>query len=209
MNIRLWGILVVLLAVLGGLSFVLSRQQTGPVTEKLPAPSPPPQPQAAKLRNATQEPGRVIVLDTTRGKIEFVMFEKDCPKTTARIAGLVQDGSYSAVPFPRVEDWVIQTEPAKRAVKPMGLELAEGLHHKRGTVGIARTSDPNSNTSVIYITLKPAPQLDLQYINFGHVIRGMDVADKIKLGDKIRTATIHPLSAADKQAFDKVMAEGK
>lgn len=211
MNSRLWGILAILLLALGGMSWYLSRQQTTPEITKLKQPSEQDMKRMTesqkpvKLKKATKEPGRVVVLNTTRGKIEFVLYEKDCPKTTTRIAELVQGGFYDGVTFPRVEGWVIQTEPAKRDVPPMGLELTQGLTHAKGTVGMARPADPNANTSVFYITLEPAPHLDSGYTNFGRVIVGMDVAAEIGLKDKITTATIRPPTAADKLALQKLL----
>lgn len=211
MNIRLWGILVILLAALGGVSWLLSKQQTGPETEKLKPPSDEAVknmnqgPKPVKLKNATKEPGRVVVLDTTRGQIEFILYEKDCPKTTKRITDLVQAGAYNGVTFPRVENWVIQTDLAKKQVPTMGIEVTNGLTHVKGTVGMARAADLNSNTSVFYITLQSAPQLDLDYTNFGRVIRGMDVATKIKLGDKIKSATLRPSTPADKQTLQGLL----
>jgi hypothetical protein len=159
MNIKLWGILVLLLIALGGASVMLSNQNTADQPERLKQPSTQSMNAAmngqplAKAKKATKEPGRVVVLDTTRGKIEFVLYEKDCPKTTARITDLVQGGFYNGVIFPRVEDWVIQTDLAKKQVTPMGIEITDGLTHSAGTVGMARANDPNSNMSVFYITL--------------------------------------------------------
>jgi peptidyl-prolyl cis-trans isomerase B (cyclophilin B) len=208
MNTRLWGILVVLLAVLGGMSWYLSKLQNTPERVQI-------KPLTAEdvrrvtgeqpvtLKKATKVPGRVVVVNTARGKIEFVLYEKDCPKTTARVVDLIQGGFYDHITFPRVEDWVIQTTPATRDVVPMGVELTSGLTHVRGTVGMARTEDLNSGTSVFYILRKPAQHLDSGYTNFGRVIRGMDVADKIRLNDKINSVTLRALSAADKQALAK------
>lgn len=194
-----------LLAALGGVSWFLSTQQNGPRVVKLKQPKDLPGAQASTIvGKSTKQPGRVVVLNTARGTIEFVLYEKDCPKTTARISALVQGGFYNGVTFPRVENWVIQTDLAKKQVPPMGVEITSGLTHVKGTVGMARAQDPNSNTSVFYILLEPAPHLDSGYTNFGRVIRGMDVAAKIRLNDKINTATLRPLTAADKQAIEKL-----
>lgn len=210
MSIRLWGILVLLLAALGGVSVFLSGLQTRPETVKLKPPSEETMKMATaqqvELKTATKEPGRVAVVNTARGKIEFVLFEKDCPKTTARIVQLAENGFYDGTAFPRVEDWVIQTLPANREVAPMGVELTKGLSHVRGTVGMARAQDPNSNTSVFYILLQPAPHLDSGYTNFGRVIRGMDVADKIQLNDQIKSVTVRPSTDSDKAALKKILA---
>jgi len=207
MNTKLWGLLAILLVALGGMSWLLSGQSNDPETQTLKVPPTEKldrmvKPQAApKLKNATKEPGRVVVLNTNRGVIEFVLYTQDCPKTTARIAELVAGGFYNGVKFPRAENWVIQTEAAKKQVPPMGLEIVNGLTHAKGAVGMARPSDPNGNTSVFYITLEPAYHLDMQYTNFGRVINGMDVAMKIKVGDVIKTAKLRPLTDADKKRF--------
>lgn len=212
-TLKLWGLLAMLLIALGAASWYLSKQQTGADRVRLERPSEQAvkgasqAPQAPKLKKATKTPGRVVELDTTRGKIEFVLFEQDCPKTTSRIADLVNAGLYNGISFPRVEDWVIQTTAAKKDMPRMGIEITDGLTHATGTVGMARTGDPNSNTSVFYITLRPAPHLDSGYTNFGRVIRGMDVATKIKLGDVIKSAKLRPLTDADKRAFDKAMGQ--
>ena len=202
MNIKLWGALAILLVVLGGVSCLINKEQIQPQRQVLEPPKEMTQTNSQpKLKDATKEPGRVVVLNTNRGGIEFVLYEKDCPKTTARIADLIARGKYNGVKFPRAENWVIQTEEAKEKVPPMGIEVAKGLTHAKGSVGMARPMDPNKNTSVFYITLEPSPHLDLQYTNFGRVIKGMDTAMKIRKGDVIKTATIRPFTAADKKLF--------
>lgn len=204
MNIRLWGILLVILLAFGATSWILSRQDTGMVRDAMPEETTEPMDNDTAVKDATKKPGRVVVLDTSPGSIEFVLYEEDCPVTTARITKLVKSGAYDGVDFPRVEFWVIQTSAAKEQVDPMGLELAKGLSHEPGTVGIARTDDPNSGTSIFYITIKPAHHLDLKYTNFGRVIRGMDVVQKIKLGDVIKKAGLRDLTEADQKILEKL-----
>ena len=58
------------------------------------------------------------------------------------------------------------------------------LPHDRGTLSMARSSDPNSANSQFFICFKPAPFLDRQYTVFGKVISGMEIVDKIKRGDE-------------------------
>ena len=58
------------------------------------------------------------------------------------------------------------------------------LPHDRGTLSMARSSDPNSANSQFFICFKAAPFLDRQYTVFGKVIEGMDIVDKIKRGDE-------------------------
>ena len=57
------------------------------------------------------------------------------------------------------------------------------LPHDRGTLSMARSSDPNSANSQFFICFKPAPFLDRQYTVFGKVLEGMEFVDKIKRGD--------------------------
>ena len=58
------------------------------------------------------------------------------------------------------------------------------LPHDRGTLSMARSSDPNSANSQFFICFKPAPFLDNQYTVFGKVIEGIEFIDKIKRGDE-------------------------
>ena len=62
--------------------------------------------------------------------------------------------------------------------------------HDRGTLSMARTSDPNSANSQFFICFKPAPFLDRQYTVFGKVIEGMDLVDKIKRGDESNNGSV-------------------
>jgi cyclophilin family peptidyl-prolyl cis-trans isomerase len=55
---------------------------------------------------------------------------------------------------------------------------------------MARTQDPNSAGSQVYIMLGPAPFLNGKYTAFGHVTKGMDVVDKIRVGDRITSIKV-------------------
>jgi cyclophilin family peptidyl-prolyl cis-trans isomerase len=57
------------------------------------------------------------------------------------------------------------------------------MPHEKGTLSMARSSDPNSGNSQFFICLESAPHLDRNYTVFGKVIEGMDFVDKIKRGD--------------------------
>jgi peptidyl-prolyl cis-trans isomerase B (cyclophilin B) len=63
------------------------------------------------------------------------------------------------------------------------------LKHDRGSLAMARSSDPNSASSQFYIALKPLPELDGRYAVFGRVIQGMDVVDRLRQGDKLTKAS--------------------
>jgi cyclophilin family peptidyl-prolyl cis-trans isomerase len=169
--------------------------------EESPKPTPP-----TKLGEATMEPGRVVELKTNKGLIAFVLFERDCPKTTARIVSLVQKGAYSEVSFPRVEDWIIQNDNAKADVPGIGIETLDGLTNAKGAVGMARKGmDYNSNTSIFYILKEPQYTLDGEYTVFGRLILGMDVVMKITSRDYIISARIRPFTKSDKSAYDEIL----
>ena len=64
------------------------------------------------------------------------------------------------------------------------------LTHERGAIAMARTSDPNSAGSQFYVTLAAAHSLDGQYTVFGSVVSGIDVVDKLAVGDLIKSIAI-------------------
>lgn len=205
----LWGLLAVLLAALGAVSWWLSTQKLEPERVEIKPPTTQQveamiRPKPVRIKTATLQPGRVVVLHTNRGTIQFVLYEKDCPKTTARIADLVRAGAYDGVEFSRAEDWVIQSNAANVEVEPMGIEVAKGLVFEKGIVGMARAGDVNSNTSVFFITTKPAHHLDMKFTAFGRVISGMDVARRIAVGDRIQTANLRSFSQADGRSIPQV-----
>ncbi|HLB72291.1 MAG TPA: peptidylprolyl isomerase [Candidatus Methanoperedens sp.] len=141
-------------------------------------------------------PNRTAVLETAKGTIKFELFEKDAPITTRNFIDLTQKGFYDGITFHRIEPgFVIQGgDPAGNGTggsgKTIPLEIAPSLTHKKGAVGMARSQDPNSASSQFYICLEDAKFLDKQYAVFGMVTEGMDVASKIKKGDKILKAAI-------------------
>jgi peptidyl-prolyl cis-trans isomerase B (cyclophilin B) len=62
--------------------------------------------------------------------------------------------------------------------------------HDRGTLSMARSSDPDSANSQFFICFKPAPFLDRQYTVFGKVLEGMEFVDKIKRGDESNNGSV-------------------
>ena len=64
------------------------------------------------------------------------------------------------------------------------------LPHDRGTLSMARSSDPNSANSQFFICFKPAPFLDKQYTVFGKVLEGMEFVDNIKRGDENNNGSV-------------------
>ncbi len=125
------------------------------------------------------------------GRIVIELRPDKAPATVENFLGLVQSGFYQGLIFHRViRGFMIQgggmtpdfdQKPAK-AIR--GEFIANGymnndLRHKRGTLSMARTSDPDSASSQFFIMHEDAPHLDAQYAAFGQVIEGMEIVDKI------------------------------
>ena len=64
------------------------------------------------------------------------------------------------------------------------------LPHERGSLAMARSSDPNSASAQFYIALRALPELDGRYAVFGSVTKGMDVVDQINQGDRLISASV-------------------
>jgi peptidyl-prolyl cis-trans isomerase A (cyclophilin A) len=137
---------------------------------------------------------QTVKLTTSQGEIVVKLDAEKAPKSVANFLGYAKSGFYDGTIFHRVIDGFMiqgggftadmQQKPTK---PPISLESRNGLSNKRGTVAMARTSDPNSATAQFFINVKDNAFLDQPnardgegYAVFGQVIKGMDVVDKIK-----------------------------
>ncbi len=200
-----WVILVVLFAILLGANYYFDRasKPEEPHVENLTIPEEP------KLTQGSMEPGRVVVLHTSKGIIEFVLFEKDCPENTKRIADLVSQGKYDGVEFVDVikNAQVITGDAFASGLLPVPCEGKPNIHNEKGAVGMNRTgSDIDSAISSFYINLEPQPQKDISYTVFGRVIRGMDVVAKLQKGDKIKRAKLRDSNDKDRKKLAEQLA---
>ena len=108
----------------------------------------------------------------------------------ARITELVRQGFYDGIVFHRVIDnFMAQTgDPTGTGMGGSGKKLTAEFSpakHVRGTVSMARSSNPNSADSQFFICYADLPFLDGQYTIWGEVTDGMDVVDKIKKGEPV------------------------
>ena len=140
---------------------------------------------------------RTAVIETGKGTIKFELYEDLAPITTANFIELAGRNFYDGLNFHRVEPgFVIQGGcPLGNGMggsdKKIQLEVSPNLKHgDAGAVAMARSSDPNSASSQFYITLGPAAFLDNNYAVFGRVTEGMDVVNKIRVGDTMSKVTI-------------------
>ena len=125
------------------------------------------------------------------GQIKIKTDHENAPISSENFEKLVKEGFYNGLTFHRIiKGFMIQGGgfdqrfEQKQAKSIRGEFIANGymandLKHLRGTVSMARTSDPDSASSQFFIMHEDAPHLDAQYAAFGRVTEGMDVVDKI------------------------------
>lgn len=156
------------------------------------------EPSNIEVTNITPEPipGRPQVeLNTSKGKIVIELRPDLAPKTVANFLGKWNSGYCEGKKFHRVEDWVIQgCDPAGDGTGG-NLNLATETSSESfvvGSVGVARKNTPKdlSNDSQFFIVKQDAKSLDNEYTYFGKVVSGMEVVNKISVGDTIGTATV-------------------
>ena len=127
------------------------------------------------------------------GSFTFTLRADKAPQTVERFAGKARSGFYDNLTFHRVEDWVVQGGDPKGTGTGGERVPSEynDLSFKLGAAGIARGQDPAfNNDSQWFVVKKDSTFLDKQYTNFGQVTSGMDLVQKIAIGDKIKTITI-------------------
>ena len=124
------------------------------------------------------------------GIIKLELYPDQAPLTCANFEKLAKEGFYNGLIFHRViKNFMIQggdptgtgTGGSKETIK--GEFAANGVNntisHTRGTISMARSSNPNSASSQFFICHKDAPHLNGQYAAFGRVIEGIEVVDEI------------------------------
>jgi peptidylprolyl isomerase len=136
-----------------------------------------------------------LYMDVPFGRVVIAMRPDLAPEHCAQIKALVRRGFYDGVPFHRViEGFMAQTgDPTGTGSGGSGHALKAEFSsekHVRGTLSMARTSDPNSADSQFFIMFAPAPSLDDKYTIWGEVAAGMEYIDKIKKGDPARNGAV-------------------
>ncbi len=139
-------------------------------------------------------PTAVIVMDKG-GEIRIELFPEDAPKTVESFIALSKKGFYNGLAFHRVVPGFVAQggDPKGTGTGGPGYTLKAEFNkrqHLRGTVAMARAQDPDSAGSQFYICLAPQPSLDGKYTVFGQVTTGMEVVDRIRVGDKMKTIRV-------------------
>jgi peptidyl-prolyl cis-trans isomerase B (cyclophilin B) len=150
---------------------------------------------------------KLVHFETTKGEIVAELFDKDAPGTVANFAGLASGSKeftdpktrqkvtrpyYDGLTFHRViPNFMIQGGcPLGSGTGGPGFTIKDEVKnnprkHLRGSLSMAKTSAPDSGGSQFFICHTPQPHLDGVHTVFGQVVKGQEVVDAIKQGDKM------------------------
>ncbi|MBI3708108.1 MAG: peptidylprolyl isomerase [Proteobacteria bacterium] len=139
-----------------------------------------------------QDLENTLYLDLEYGRVVIALRPDLAPKHVARIKELARQGFYNGLTFHRVIDgFMAQTgDPRGTGSGGSGTKLPAEFSREpfvRGTLGMARTQDPNSADSQFFIMFAPGSFLNGQYTVWGRVVQGMEFVDKIKRGEPPRS----------------------
>lgn len=154
---------------------------------------------------AARTPRAVITL-AKGGEIVLEFFPKDAPNHVENFLKLARKGFYDGQRVHRVETgFVVQFGDPQTKTLPLDDDRVGGggpgytvkaefnsRPFDRGVLGMARGDDPDSAGSQVYLMLGPAHFLNGKYTAFGQVTKGMEIVDKIRVGDRIKSIKVVP-----------------
>src|SRR5690242_10190355 len=157
----------------------------------------------AQGNKPARTPSAIITMEKG-GEIVLDFYVKDAPRHVENFVTLAKKGFYDGQRVHRVEpNFVVQFGDPQSKTKPMddpamgsggpGYTIKaefNGRKFERGVLGMARTNDPDSAGSQVYIMLAPAPFLNGKYTAFGQVSKGMEIVDTIRVGDRIKSIKV-------------------
>ena len=147
-----------------------------------------------------KDPENTILMELKGGTVTIQLLPDVAPKHCERMKELARAGAYDNVAFHRVIDgFMAQTGDVQHANMESGWNPGRagtggsdmpdlpaefsGVPHDRGTLGAARSSNPNSANSQFFINFKDNHFLNRQYTVYGRVVSGMEHVDRIQRGE--------------------------
>lgn len=129
-----------------------------------------------------------LYMDLKDGRVVIEMRDDLAPKHVMRIKQLVREGFYDGLTFHRViEGFMAQGgDPDGNGTGGSGMNIPAEFSRQpfeRGTVGMARSADPNSGDSQFFIMFAEGSFLNGQYTVWGQVVKGMEFVDNIERGE--------------------------
>ena len=154
------------------------------------APTAPAAPSIAAPPEVAANPANHLFLDlSSGGTVEIVLRPDLAPHHVQQIQTLVRQGFYNGLTFHRVVPGFMAQGGDPTGTGNGGSKLPDikaeftAVPFLRGTVGAARTEDPDSANSQFFIMFAPNSGLDGKYTVIGRVVKGMDAVDKIAPGE--------------------------
>ena len=142
-------------------------------------------------------PAPRLTLETTRGTVVLELDTEQAPQTVQAICRFAREGRYDGVPFHRVvPNFVVQGGDFARRDGFGGPDAflrteITRIGHRRGTIGMA-SAGRDTEGSQFFVPHSMQPHLNGAYTAFGRVVRGMEVVDRLRVGDRIEAATVTP-----------------
>jgi peptidylprolyl isomerase len=143
----------------------------------------------APVSAAEPDPQNTVFMDLTSGRVVIKLRPDLAPNHVERVKELAKKGFYDNTPFHRVIEGFMAQGGDPTGTGSGGSDLPDlkaeftPTHFVRGTIGAARTSDPDTANSQFFIMFAPNTNLDGQYTVWGEVVSGMEFVDQIKKGD--------------------------
>ncbi len=137
-----------------------------------------------------------VAIETGKGVIELELYPQHAPKTVNNFVFLIRESFYDGVLFHRViSDFMIQGgDPTGTGRGGPGYRFEDELKgnplkHETGSISMANAG-PNTNGSQFFITHSPQPHLNGRHTVFGRVVRGQEVVNAIRQGDRMLKITV-------------------
>lgn len=147
--------------------------------------------------------GPTLTFVTAKGEFTITLYPADAPQSVAHILGLAKRNYYRAQRVHRVESALVQfgdptTRDASRrdawgrgnSGRPIGVAEFNKRTHSRGAVSLAHSGNPINADSQLFIMKTAMPGLDGKHVVIGRVTSGMDVVDKLQVGDQFKQVTV-------------------
>jgi peptidylprolyl isomerase len=143
------------------------------------------------IKKASANNSKFITIETSQGNVVIETLPKIAPKHVKRIKELVKTGFYDGIIFHRViEGFMAQTgDPDGNGTGGSGQNLKaefSDYEYKYGTVGMARSMNPDSGDSQFFICFDGCSHLTGQYTVWGQVTSGMEAVEKLAIGEPPR-----------------------
>jgi len=170
--------------------FLFALSSLAVLVAAAPAPVPPPARSVVAPAAVAADPANRLTLQLSNGGTVVIQLRPDlAPNHIARIQTLVREGFYNGLTFHRVVPGFMAqggdpsgTGQGGSKLPDLKAEFTE-VPFLRGTVGAARTEEPDTANSQFFIMFNPNPSLDGNYTVMGRVISGMEAVDKIMPGE--------------------------